>query len=501
MERRDFAAAKDLDVGAIYLGADIGTTSAKCLAVDEDGRVLGSAQHPYALSHPHENWAEQDAEDYWRGLVDVVTACVRACEEQGRTSREINALALSTQGDTLIMVDETGTPLAPAISWMDTRAERQCRELIAETGPRFWYRETGARLTPYSSACKIRWLAQAAPELRARVHRFCGVPDFLAHRLCGNFVTDVPSASWTPLFSPSERQWSEQVVRRLEVDSLTLPQVVESGTTIGALLPETASTLGLSADAVLVAGAFDQAAAAYGTGATAGRTSVLSCGTAWVLYAVSSVPVVDERERIAICCHTSASEWGLVLPFTGGAAYDWFHAAFCTGVDEDTRAEPLVFIPHLYGGLSPDWRAESRGSLLGLTMAHSYGDVEAAVMRGLACEARRNVETAEALCAGIPSLRMVGGAGRSDVWPQMIADVLGRPVGVSELTEAACYGAAKLAAGAAAQGWDETESAREFVPDSRQAEAESRFYERYLRAYEAVLEFYAGGSSADGARD
>jgi xylulokinase len=485
----------------IYLGADIGTTSAKCLAVGDAGEILAFAQHPYPLNHPRQGWVEQDPEDYWRGLVEVVTACVTTCRERGRATSEIAALALSTQGDTLILADDTGRPIAPAISWMDSRAKQQMRALVAETGPSFWYRETGCRLTALSSACRIRWLSEAAPELRARVRRFCYVPDLLAQRLSGKSIADLPSASWTALFSPFERRWSEAVLKLLDVPPESLPDVVDSGTAIRRLTPAAAEALNLDPGTMLVAGAFDQAAAAHGAGATAGGTSVLSCGTAWVLYAVVARAVGDEREQIPICCHVRRSEWGLVQPFTGGAAYDWFHTTFPSGDDQESRqAQPLVFVPHLYGGLSPDWRGESRGSILGLTMAHTWGDVETAVMRGLACEARRNVEAAERLCGQIPSLRLVGGAGKSDVWPQMISDMLNRPIVVSQQTESACYGAAKLAAGTVADTWDQEQDARVFTPNAAQADAEDAFYARYVRFYEALADLYAGDSEVSDAR-
>jgi xylulokinase len=480
-------------MGAIHLGADIGTSSAKCLAVNEDGEVLALAQHAYALTHPRENWVEQDAEDYWQGLVDAVGQCIAECGHKGHRADEIASLALSTQGDTLIVTDDAGEPLAPAFSWMDRRAEGQRRELLAETGPAFWYRSNGRNLSATSSACKIRWIEQNAPEVAGRIRRYCWVPDFLAWRLCGEFVMDTPSASWTPFFSPFVRRWSPEVTGLLGVPRQALPTVVESGTAIGHLLPDAAAALGLAPHTMLVAGAFDQAAAAHGAGAKAGLTSVLSCGTAWVLYAVLDEPTPDDREQIPVCCHTNAIEWAMVLPFTGGAAYDWFQNTFQPGAtSESGKADPPIFIPHLYGGLAPDWHEESRGSLLGLTMAHTWEDVRLAVMRGLACEARRNVDAAERLSGRISSVRLVGGAGKSDVWPQLIADVLARPVAVSHITESACYGAAKLAAGSVAAQWYEAGAAREFEPRVGQVEIEQRLYERHVRFYEALLPPYGG---------
>jgi xylulokinase len=472
--------------GMIYLGVDIGTTSAKCLAVGEDGTILGLAQHPYPMQHPRQGWAEQDPEDYWNALVDVVSRCVRECED-----KEVAALALSTQGDTLIVTDSSGVPLCPAITWMDTRGESEYRDLLAEKGASFWYKEIGIPLAPTSSACSIRWLRNNAPDLWGRIARFCYVPDFLAFRLTGRFVTDMPSASWTPLCNPSARSWSIPVLEILGVDTSQLPDLVESGEPIGRIPAEVAGLLGLPESATLIAGAFDQAAAALGAGAKPGERSVLSCGTAWVLCSVSDSPIEDAGERIPVYCHTSPSQWGMVLPFTGGAAYDWLTRTLAPeSADGASDADPLIFIPHLYGGLCPDWRSESRGSLLGLTMAHTSHDIRLALMRGVACEARRNVEAAERLCGSIGSIRMVGGAGRSDLWPRMVANMLNKNVEVADCIECACYGAARLAAGSASEKWKDPGTLRTCDPDPGDAEAESRFYAKYLRFCETLLGLY-----------
>lgn len=465
----------------IYLGIDIGTTSAKCLAVSEDGDIVALAQHPYPMRHPRQGWAEQDPEDYWDALVATVRQCV---EESGR---DVAAISLSTQGDTLIVTDSAGVPLRPAISWMDTRGEVEYRELLAEGAPEFWYEETGLPLDPTSSACSLRWIRGNEPDTWRRIGHVSYVPDYLAFRLTGRFVADIPSASWNPLYNPSSRARSRRIMDILGIADGQVSETIESGNPIGAIRPEVADELGLPRSTVLVSGAFDQAAAALGSGASPGDRSVLSCGTAWVLYSVAAQPIRDPDERIPICCHTSQSQWGMVLPFTGGAAYDWANGILTP--DDDSRAseaDPLIFIPHLYGGLCPDWRSESRGSLLGLTTAHTARDIRLAVMRGVACEARRNVEAAERLSGPIGSIRMVGGAGKSDTWPQLVADVLGKPVEVADCVESACYGAAKLAAGPRSDAWHDPGTLRAYEPGAE----EGQFYERYVRAYHALLGVY-----------
>lgn len=478
---------------AIYLGVDIGTTSAKCMAVDEDGAILAVGQQAYTMNHPAQGWAEQDPEDYWNALVGTVRECVSKCKEHERDASEIASIAMSTQGDTLIVTDQSGKPLAPAKSWMDRRGEAECAELLSEADKSFWYMEIGAPLTDGSSACNIRWLAKNRPDIINGGARYCYVPDFLARRLVGKFVIDVPSASWTPLYSPSGRAWSDAVLALLGISRSTVSETMESGEVVGELKPDIALQLGLGPGVKLVAGAFDQAAAAYGAGATAGGRSVLSCGTAWVLYFVSSSPPSDGSECLCACCHVKPSEWGLVLPFSGGANYDWLSRIFGeNGDSSQSDSEPPIFIPHLYGGESPDWHGESRGSLVGLTMSHTREDIRLALMRGIACEARRNLKAAEPLCGRIESVRMVGGAGKSEIWPQVVSNVLNRPVEVSDCVESACYGAAMLAAGESSSRWSGFDSVRIVSPVESDVDEEQRGYDRYLRFYRALLPAYAG---------
>lgn len=474
-------------MGNIYLGIDIGTTSAKCMSVREDGVVLAVAQQPYGMSHPKPGWAEQDPEDYWRGLVATVREVVSKCG--GDACR----IALSTQGDTLIVADGEGKQLLPATSWMDTRGEQEFAEFQREGDSSLWYRETGSPPHIYSSAWAIQWLRRNRPEMFKQDVRFCYVADWLAKRLCGRFATDAPSASWTPLFSPAKRDWSQPVLDMLCVSGEDLPHVLESGEVAGKLLPEVARELMLPEHTELVAGAFDQAAAAHGAGARADGRAVLSCGTAWVLYAVAPGEVSDPKMQLCTCCHAGRGQMGLVLPSPGGSTYDWL-TRVSGGTDDEEPAsdESLVFVPHLYGGLSPDWRAESKGSILGLRLTHTRADICSALMRGLACETRRNLEAAEPLSGRIHSIRMVGGAAKSRKWPQMVANVLNRRIEVSNEPETACYGAAMLAAGAASDCWADRAPVTEFQPNASGASVEEQLYERYLRVYESINPIYKG---------
>ena len=397
---------------------------------------------------------------------------------------------MSTQGDTLIVTDSQGTALAPAISWMDLRAEAEYHALLAATEQSFWYRENGKQLSTASSACALRWLAAWQPELWARVRRVAAVPDYLTARLCGQFVTDVPSASWSPCFNAHTRAWSHPVLALLGVSEAQLPRVLDSGTVIGTLSPDVAALLELTPDAVLVAGAFDQAAAALGAGASAGGRSILSCGTAWVLYTVTSPSRLMCRRCFRSVATRARQSGGIGFLYRGGGddrCRRTFHieAADAPGA----TVEPLFFLPYLYGAGAPDWQAKARGTLLGLTMAHSGADVERAVQCGIARETRLSVESSAAQCGPIHSLRMVGGASNSTVWPQNPR----RPARSSHrscgCSESAATGAPVLAAGAQHTAWPEITAEKVVLPDPQQVARMEDYYRRYQQYRSGCLNF------------
>lgn len=472
----------------IFLGVDVGTISVKCLAVSNQGRQVAFSQQRYSLEHPHPGWAEQDPEDYWDALVKTVSDCVEQWKAKGGRAQDFIALAISSQGDTLLALDELGNPLAPALSWMDIRAEDCCAHLLSLRDAHFWYRSLGIPLTPASSACKILWYKEHQPDV-FDCATLCYIPEFLAKRLTGHFVSDQSGASWNPLFSSHQNQYNPEILDLLHMDGKPLAQVIPSGQQVGRLLPRVAELLGVTEEARLIAGAFDQAAAAHGTGGEA----VLSCGTAWVLYAITDNPVLDSDSGVPFCLHCQPGKWGMVLPFPGGAVFDWVRSLFpdaLYGLKQEqiySGSRPLCFIPHFYGALAPDWKVFSRGSLVGMDLSTQAGDILIAAMTGIACEARRNLEAAEAFSGSISQLRMVGGAAQSELWTQIVADILQRPVYLSSQSESAAFGAARLAAGDLSVEWKTAEEEKVFLPTPEVSGWATDNYYLYLQTYKALL--------------
>lgn len=438
----------------IYLGIDVGTTAVKVLAVDARGEVLALASREYGLQTPQPGWVQQEAEDWWR----LVAECVR--EVTAARPEPVAALAASTQGDTVVPVDAGGGALAPAITWMDTRALPQVAAMEAEQ--ELWWRTTGCRPAPFATAASLLWWREELPEVFAGATRFSLVGDFLTSRLTGRALLDAPNASRTLLYDISTRDWSEPLLARVGVGRERLPQAAESGTLVGPVLPVVAAELGLSPDTQVVLGGHDQTCAAVGCGVIEPGALLLSCGTAWVVLAAVAQPLWSEQPGIHAYCHAVPGGYASLGAFAGGNLLRWFRdslwhdgecgdAAYEAITAEARAAEqagrpPLLFLEHFYGAAGPVPCQRARGGWAGLTLSHTRGDMALSLLRGVALQAAWCVRSLARQGAPTHEVRMIGGGARSPFWTQLVADALGQPVALPAVTEAAAYGAALLAA-------------------------------------------------------
>lgn len=437
-----------------YLGLDVGTTAVKAVVVDESGRVRGSAAATYGCQQPRPGWIEQDPADWVRLVAQT------ARQAAGEAAARIKALALSTQGDTALPVDATGRPLAPARTWMDTRTGAQVARMLEVPEAR-WYEITGATPLPHATAASILWWWEHLPGGRQAIHGVYLVQDYLTQWLTGRRLLDAPNASRTLLYDIHRRQWSEECLRALDIPRGCLADVAEAGTLIGPLLPAAAAELGLTEETMVVLGGHDQTCAAVGCGVTRPGGLMLSCGTAWVVLAATSGPLEDPRRALHSYCHAVPGGYAALGAFAGGNLLRWFRDELLGEAEGDEASyealvreaevalragrQPLLFLPHFYGSQLPVGCSSARGGWVGLTLAHTRGDMALALLQGVALQAAAVVEYMVQLGFFADDVRMIGGGSRSRFWAQLVADALQRPVKLPAVSEAAAYGAALIA--------------------------------------------------------
>lgn len=467
----------------LLLGVDVGTTGVRCVVFDAGLRVVASAYQECPPRYGPGGLAEQDPEEW----LDAVAATVRSATS-GVADR-VRALAISSQGITLVPVDAAGAAVRPALSWLDTRADAALGPL-ASFGRAEWRRRTGKRLSGVYTLPKAVWLQREEPDAWARVAALLTPHDFVVRRLTGRTVTDPTLAGGTTAYAVDAGVWDPEILAAAGVDRALWPEVLPAGTTAGRLLPEAASRLGLSTDVLVAVGGQDQKCAALAAGLAPGVVT-LSLGTSAALEAWASGPDVAECPEVDTFRFLLGDAWVREASLaTAGAALRWLARTVAPGSDfpalmadaaaSDPDAEGPVFLPYLGGATDA---GSAPGAFVGLTLDTTRGDLVRAVVEGVTFELQRLLR---ALDSDATVIRAFGGGASSPFWCQAIADATGVRVEVLETHEAAAAGAALLAGVATGLWSDPADAATRigrgaiFLPDPAAAGRLARRHERWV---------------------
>ncbi len=501
----------------LLLGLDVGTTSVKAGLFDPSGRCLAVTGEEYRLHHPSADRAELDAETYWSASRSAVRRVVASA---GAGREDVAALAVSSQGETVIPVDGAGRPLAPAMVWLDNRALAESREIASAFTDARIYDVTGVpAMAPTWSACKILWWRRHEPDVFAASRRFLLVEDFLLHRLTGRFATEGSVHCTSLLFDIRAHRWWDEMLAAVGIDAGRLPELVRPGDDVASLSPGAAEALGLSTRVRVVAGGMDQGAGAVGVGNVGPGIVSESTGGALTLQASVANHDGDPTRQTPVYVH-SAPDTYLYCPVcpTGGMALTWFRNQF--GAEEVAQArregtsaydlltllasdvppgsDGLLMLPHLMGAFSPEYEPEARGVFYGFTLHHEKRHFVRAVLEAVAYMLRRNVELLAGAGARADEIRSHGGGARSALWNQVKADVCGLPVLTLEGDDAAIRGDAMLAGVAvgiypdlAAAGQALVTTKDRYEPDSSAHAAYERGYAHYIQLFETLRPLFA----------
>ncbi len=438
-----------------FLGLDISTTATKAVLVDEAGEVLGISAASHRLSTPRPLWSEQDPHDWWAATQEAVA---RLLERSGVSGASVAAVGLAGQMHGLVLLDESGDVIRPAILWNDQRASAECEEIRARMGGlETLVAATGNDAFAGFSAPKLLWVRNNEPATYARVRQVLLPKDYVRFRLTGEYATDRADAGGTLFLDLETRDWSPRVLGALEVPREWLSRTHEGTEITGGLSRAAAEALGLEAGTPVVGGAGDQAAQAVGVGAVSPGTFALTVGTSGVVFAPADRPLFDARGRAHAFPHAVPGAWHLMgVMLSAAGSLQWYHDTLAPEVSFDAlvaEADPvppgadgLLFLPYLSGERTPHADPRARGTFFGLALSHGRGHLTRSVLEGVAFGLRDNLELlGDAGLARPSSLRASGGALKSTTWRGILADVLDVPLEIVETPEAAAVGAALLA--------------------------------------------------------
>lgn len=415
------------------MGIDVGTTSVKTAVFNQKLEMLESSNVDYTID-AHDDIVEFEAEKYWEIVRDEIE----------RLELSIDALAIDTQCETLILTDDDGVPVRKAIVWLDNRATAEAKLIEDHFGREIVYEVTGQpEITATWPACKLLWVKRNEPEVWKKTKKVFLLEDYLLYKLTGKFVTEKTLQSSTIYFDIKKAQWWKEMLEFVGVDENMLPRLCDSGEYIG-------DYNGIK----VVTGAMDQVSGAIGAGVIKKGIVSEMTGTTMVIFSPCDTIPEFSKDSIIPCHYNYDGKYCLLTwSSTAGMALKWFKNAFCEEYsfkDLDVLAEKvapgcdgLTFLPYLCGSTMPKYNPLARGSFTGLTPEHTRGHFVRSIMEAISCTLKENLDY---LNPNITEIRAMGGGANSSLWCQMKADMTKKTMVTLENSETACLGGAILAA-------------------------------------------------------
>lgn len=438
----------------MLLGIDLGTGSVKAILLSPGGAVLGEASSPYEVASPQPGWAETDPQAWWAATVSAVRTALTAAGGGER----VEAVGLSGQMHGVVLADEAGEPLRPAVLWADTRTSPLLdtyREALGEA----IYRRLENPITAGMAGPTLLWLKAHEPHLLARARWALQPKDWLRWRLTGVVASEPSDASGTLLYAVREARWLVAAAERLGVSPTLLPPLLPSDAVAGPVQGAAAAALGLPAGVPVVAGGADTACAALGSALTEAGEAQLTVGTGAQLIVLQGVGAGRPERGVhlyrTVLGPPHAPFYALGAVQNAGLALEWARRtlgrsweSFYELAFADLRGAPpgsggVTFLPYLSGERTPHLDARVRGGWVGLSLHSTPAHLARAAFEGVAFALK------DALAAlGLPPdapLKLAGGGTVHPAWRRLLADTLGRPLTPGGTPSASARGAALLA--------------------------------------------------------
>jgi xylulokinase len=443
------------------LSIDIGSSRCKGALFSVSGELLARQGCAYTPDFPEPSHAEMNPEKFWHVMCHVSRAL-----SQTSGHDPIQAVCLSSHGETFIPVDLRGVPLGPAIVNIDNRATRESAWLEQKIDREHLFQITGQIAHPMYPIPKILWLRAHRPAIFHAAKHFLSVTDYLLLRLGLPPYIDYSLASRFLAFDVLEQRWSDEILSLADLKADSLPIPVPAGTVAGKLTAETAGLLGLPEGVSVVIGGHDQVCAALGVGVIgSGRVSD-SMGTYECIVAASDLPQLGKEALCASLnsyCHVVPGKFITLAYFPSGIMAQWFHELLrCDSTEAETEFEEgeayarleslapagpsgLLVTPHLIGSCNPDFNPQVRAAIYGLGANSGRGHIYKGILEGLACELSQLAEILATVAGDFRDIYATGGGTRSSMGLRLRAALTGRRIHLLRCQEAVCIGGAILA--------------------------------------------------------
>ncbi len=438
------------------LGIDIGTSGAKCAAIDARGNFVDGSSAEYLPAVKEAGYSEQNPEDWYRSVREMLVSLSRA---NPHILSKIAAVGVTGQMRGLTFIGSSGDSVRDSILWNDLRCMREVDE-IRQRIPRLLAAVTRNPLNTMCTLPKVLWVMRQQPEVWEKTSRIIFPKDYIAYRLSGSLHTDHSDASGSSFYDLKKRAWSPEILDAFSIDAEKLPPILMSDALVGNVTRGASSATGIREGTPVVAGASDAVTELLSTGIVSSGQCKIRLGTSGALSTV-----VDDIDKAIttgpyLWSHVEPRRWMLDINTRSCAqATAWLRGLFNDGSGlreisfEDMEAEAreiplgsggLVFHPYLMGEDAPYWDARLRGSFWGIGAFHGRGHFTRSIYEGTAFALKDALSALGDVGEGFSEFIVVGGGVKNRLWTTIVLDVMGVDGKIPDHAGAA-LGAAMLA--------------------------------------------------------
>lgn len=482
------------------IGIDIGTTNIKLVTITRDAAVINEFDIPHEIHSPHPGFKEQDPDTILKNVFILLKNALVALPA-GCVLRNVS---FSAAMHSIMAVDAAGNPLTSLIIWADTRAHEIAQELKDNDTGKLIYQVTGTPIHAMSPLCKIAWLRINQPGLFQKAVKFISAKEYIFYKLFGVYITDYSIASATGLFDSKSLQWHDAALNFAGINKDQLSSPVPVTTSFQGLGNTAGLQLALPRDVQFIIGGNDGCLANLGSLAvgpqdvaitigTSGAVRRLACNSSSETLNGTFKYVLDETTFV---CGGPINNGGIVLQwflknFYGDQSVDLVPGDILKEINNvPAGSEGLIFLPYVFGERCPVWDASATGNFVQIQPHHTRTHFLRAVLEGICFAIANVVQLVEPLGKPIQKVLASGGFIKSPEWVQMLADILQKPVSVSNSADASALGAAFVAlkADASIQQWSDLKrfsgSELEFFPDPALKSIYQQQLGKYLTLYQ-----------------
>jgi len=464
-------------VKRVYMGVDIGTSGVRAALFDVSGMQVAFDYKEYDMIRKEGGVAELSPQVIFGSFIDVIKGCVQKGNIQASS---IQAVGLSAQMHSFMLVDNDGKPLTNLLPWADKRSAAESKFIERQYDCHYFYKKTGCRFQhPIYHISKILWFQKNQPQLFKQTHKIVSIKEYILFKLFGEYVIDITDASTTACFNIHTFEWDGEIlsdVLKIKKDKLGEP--VDCDHILRGLNNTYANAMGILEGTPFVTGSGDGILANLGCGGVDNKTMSCTIGTSGALRIAVDKPVFDEEGKTWCYCFTRRQWVAGGAVNNGGIVLKWLRDQYPAEFSYEAKrlglpneyalfdhyasevspgSDGLLFLPYLSGERSPGWHEEAKGHICGLTLWHDKRHLIRAAMEGVIFSMYAVYEAIERLNGPVSSVIASGGYANSKVWLQIQADIFKTDIRLAAVSEASVYGAAFAAMVAVKQvkGYDD----------------------------------------------